>query len=224
MQKILIVEDDIIICGGVKIFLEGKGYQADCAYSLAEAREALAQPYHLVILDINLPDGSGIDLCREIRAKGNLPVIFLTAKDTEQDMIQGFQTGCDDYIAKPFSVELLFQRVTAVLRRSSQNNTAEVFSYHNLSVDFDKMQVFCKQEPVKLSATEYKLLELLIRNKGQVLTRESILAKIWDCDEDYVDENTLNVHIRRLRKKIEEDTKNPQYIITVFGIGYTFGE
>lgn len=224
MQKILIVEDDIIICGGVKIFLEGKGYQADCAYSLAEAREALAQPYHLVILDINLPDGSGIGLCREIRAKGNLPVIFLTAKDTEQDMIQGFQTGCDDYIAKPFSVELLFQRVTAVLRRSSQNNTAEVFSYHNLSVDFDKMQVFCKQEPVKLSATEYKLLELLIRNKGQVLTRESILAKIWDCDEDYVDENTLNVHIRRLRKKIEEDTKNPQYIITVFGIGYTFGE
>lgn len=224
MQKILIVEDDIIICGGVKIFLEGKGYQADCAYSLAEAREALAQPYHLVILDINLPDGSGIDLCREIRAKGNLPVIFLTAKDTEQDMIQGFQTGCDDYIAKPFSVELLFQRVTAVLRRSSQNNTADVFSYHNLSVDFDKMQVFCKQEPVKLSATEYKLLELLIRNKGQVLTRESILAKIWDCDEDYVDENTLNVHIRRLRKKIEEDTKNPQYIITVFGIGYTFGE
>ena len=224
MQKILIVEDDIIICGGVKVFLEGKGYQADCAYSLAEAKEALAQPYHLVILDINLPDGSGMDLCREIRAKGNLPVIFLTAKDTEQDMIQGFQTGCDDYIAKPFSVELLLQRIMAVLRRSSQSNTKEIFSYHNLSVDFGRMQVFCKQEPVKLSATEYKLLELLIRNKGQILTRESILAKIWDCDGDFIDENTLNVHIRRLRKKIEEDAKNPQYIITVFGIGYTFGE
>lgn len=224
MQKILIVEDDIIICGGVKVFLEGKGYEADCAYSLTEARMALMRHYHLVILDINLPDGSGMDLCREIRAKGNLPVIFLTAKDTEQDMIQGFQTGCDDYIAKPFSVELLFQRVTAVLRRSSQNSTEEIFSYRNLSVDFGKMQVFCKQEPVKLSATEYKLLELLIRNKGQVLTRDSILSKIWDCDGDYVDENTLNVHIRRLRKKIEEDARNPQYIITVFGIGYTFGE
>ena len=224
MQKILIVEDDIIICGGVKVFLEQKGYQADCAYSLAEAKEALTQPYHLVILDINLPDGSGMDLCREIRSKGNLPVIFLTANDTEQDMIQGFQTGCDDYIAKPFSVELLLQKVMAVLRRSSQGNTEEIFSYHNLSVDFGRMQVFCKQEPVKLSATEYKLLELLIKNKGQVLARESILAKIWDCDGDYVDENTLNVHIRRLRKKIEEDAKNPQYIITVFGIGYTFGE
>lgn len=224
MQKILIVEDDIIICGGVKVFLEGKGYQADCAYSLTEAKEALVQPYHLVILDINLPDGSGLDLCREIQERGNFPVIFLTANDTEQDMIQGFQTGCDDYIAKPFSVELLHQRIMAVLRRSRQDNAEEIFSYRNLSVDFGKMQVFCSQEPVKVSATEYRLLELLIRNKGQVLTRESILAKIWDCDGDFVDENTLNVHIRRLRKKIEEDAKNPQYIITVFGIGYTFGE
>jgi len=223
MQKILIVEDDIIMCGGVKAFLEEKGYKADCAYTFSGAKDALVQPYQLVILDINLPDGSGMDLCREIRDRGGTPVIFLTANDTEQDMIQGFQAGCDDYIAKPFSVELLLRRVMAVLRRSSQNNANEIFYYRNLSVDFGRMQVFCSQEPVKLSATEYKLLELLIRNKGQVLTRESILAKIWDCDGDYVDENTLNVHIRRLRKKIEEDAANPQYIITVFGIGYTFG-
>lgn len=224
MQKLLIVEDDVIICGGVKVFLESKGYTADCAHTLEEAEKALQHPYSLVILDINLPDGNGMELCRKIRSSGDIPVIFLTANDTEKDMIEGFQAGCDDYIAKPFSVELLNQRIMAVLRRSGQNHAGDLFHYRALSVDFGKMQVFCNQMPVKLSVTEYKLLELLIKNKGQVLTRESILGKIWDCDGNYVDENTLNVHIRRLRQKIEEDTKNPQYVITVFGIGYTFGE
>lgn len=224
MQRLLIVEDDIIICGGIKVFLEGKGYAVDCAYTFSEAEEALQHSYSLVILDINLPDGSGMELCRKIRSAGNIPVIFLTANDTEKDMIEGFQAGCDDYIAKPFSVELLNQRIMAVLRRSAQDSSGGLFHYKELSVDFGKMQVSCSQVPVKLSVTEYRLLELLIKNKGQVLTRESILGRIWDCDGNYVDENTLNVHIRRLRQKIEPDTKNPQYIITVFGIGYTFGE
>lgn len=224
MQKLLIVEDDIIICGGVKTFLEGKGYQVDCAGTFAEAEEAIKKPYHLVILDSNLPDGNGVALCRKIRSRGNTPVIFLTAKDTEQDMMEGFLAGCDDYVAKPFSVELLNQRIMAVLRRADAEPQNNVFCYKELSVDFGKMQVFCDTEPVKLSATEYKLLELLILNKGQVLTRKSILEKIWDCDENFVDENTLNVHIRRLRQKIEKDAGHPQYILTVFGIGYTFGE
>ena len=202
MQRLLIVEDDIIICGGIKVFLEGKGYAVDCAYTFSEAEEALQHSYSLVILDINLP----------------------TANETEKDMIEGFQAGCDDYIAKPFSVELLNQRIMAVLRRSAQDSSGDLFHYKDLSVDFGKMQVSRSQVPVKLSVTEYRLLELLIKNKGQVLTRESILGRIWDCDGNYVDENTLNVHIRRLRQKIEPDTKNPQYIITVFGIGYTFGE
>ncbi len=224
MQKILIVEDDVIISGGVKVYLESKGYEADLAYTLAEAKTALQQVYSLVILDCNLPDGNGIDLCRQIRRAGNMPVIFLTARDTEEDMMEGFRAGCDDYIAKPFSVELLNQRIMAVLRRSTQELSADLFRYRELSVDFGKMRVCCHEKQVKLSVTEYKLLELLIRNKGQVLTRETILERIWDCYENYIDENTLNVHIRRLRKKIEPDPQNPQYIITVFGIGYTFGE
>lgn len=224
MQKLLIVEDDVIICGGVKTFLEGKGYQVDCAGTFAEAEEAIKKPYHLVILDCNLPDGNGVALCRKIRSRGNTPVIFLTAKDTEQDMMEGFLAGCDDYVAKPFSVELLNQRIMAVLRRADAEPQSDMFYYKGLSVDFGKMQVFCDTAPVKLSATEYKLLELLILNKGQVLTRKSILEKIWDCDENFVDENTLNVHIRRLRQKIEKDAGHPQYILTVFGIGYTFGE
>lgn len=213
----------MIICGGVKVFLEGKGYRADCAYNITEADEALKKAYSLVILDCNLPDGDGIELCRQIRRQGNTPVIFLTARDMEKDMIEGFQAGCDDYIAKPFSVELLNQRIMAVLRRSTQSDS-EQFEYEGLEIDFGKMQVSVNQQPVRLSGTEYKLLELLVRNRGQVMTRESILEKIWDCDENYVDENTLNVHIRRLRQKIEKNPKTPQYVHTVFGIGYTFGE
>lgn len=139
-------------------------------------------------------------------------------------MIEGFKYGCDDYISKPFSVEILNQRIKAVLRRSQGSKQNDIFCYKNLSVDFYRMQAALNNRPIKLSVTEFKLLELLIKNKGQVLTRNSIIEKIWDCNENFVDENTLNVHIRRLRRKIESDPKNPEYIITVFGIGYTFGE
>lgn len=224
MQKLLIVEDDIIICGGLKTFLEAKGYEVHCAYNFTEAKKALEKPYQLVILDSNLPDGDGVELCQELRKERNTPVIFLTANDTEEDMIAGFQAGCDDYIAKPFSVELLHQRLMAVLRRSMTEADSELFQYQDLSVDFNKRQVFLDNVPVKLSATEYNLLELLIKNRKQVLTRTFILEAIWDCDENYVDENTLNVHILRLRQKIEKDSKNPCYIVTVFGVGYTFGD
>jgi DNA-binding response OmpR family regulator len=224
MYKILVVDDDVIICGGIKVYLEKQGYSADCAYSAAETRTALSNQYDLVILDINLPDGNGLDLCSEIRINKNIPVIFLTANDTDDNIIDGFKHGGDDYISKPFSVEVLNQRIKAVLRRSNLSIKKQFFSYMDLSVDFGKMQVSLNGIPVKLSATEYKLLELLIRNKGQVLTRGVILERIWDSDGNYIDENTLNVHIRRLRQKIETDPKKPQYIITVFGIGYMFGE
>jgi len=224
LERILIVEDDIIMGGGVKLFLENKGYETVLSSNLSDARNALESSFSLILLDINLPDGSGLDFCREIRKNYSTPVIFLTANDTEANMIEGFKTGCDDYISKPFSVEILYQRIAAVLRRSQSGQPKERFVYKNLAVDFARMQAMISERPVKLSATEYKLLELLIKNKGQVLTRRQILEKIWDCDGNYIDENTLNVHIRRLRQKIENDPKNPQFIITVFGIGYTFGE
>ncbi len=224
MQRILIVEDDVIICGGVKIFLENKGYKADCAYSLAEAEEALSSSYSLVILDINLPDGNGLDLCSRIYKECRVPVIFLSADDTDEDMVKGFKAGCDDYIAKPFSTDLLNQRIMAVLRRTGQGIKSDLFQYKDMSIDFGKMQVYINNEPVKLSVTEYRLLELLVKNMGQVLTRETIIEKIWGCDESFIDGNTLNVHIRRLRQKLEPDDKNPQYIRTVFGIGYTYGD
>ena len=176
-----------------------------------------------MLLDINLPDGNGIDFCKEIREEVNFPIVFFTANDTDEDMVKGFQCGCDDYIAKPFSVEVLKHKVNAILRRkdiSSKN----IFQYKELKIDFDRMSVFIDDKEINLTATEYKLLELLAKNKGRVVTKEMLLEKLWDNNGNFVDENTLSVNIRRLRKKIEVDTKNPQYIITVFGIGYTFGE
>lgn len=224
MNHILIVEDDEALGNGVKLFFEQKGFFCELVDTYAKARLALNGQWGLVILDWNLPGGTGMELLKSIRRESTLPVIFLTAKDTNEDMVEGFEAGCDDYIAKPFDINILYQRVLAVLRRSQGEGEKEWFRYGELTVDFFRMQVMLEQNPVKLSATEYKLLELLVRNKGQVLTRGQILEKIWDIDDNFVDENTLNVHIRRLRAKIEPDPRKPKYIITVFGIGYTFGE
>lgn len=223
MQSILVIEDDMILNRGIRGFLEQRGYRCGSAYTVETARAALAEHYDLLILDVNLPDGSGLALCEELRRTSSIPVIFLTANDTEQDMIEGFERGGDDYIAKPFSVGVLEQRVKAILRRSGEAFQAETFSYGDLVIDFDKRKVTLGGETVKLSSTEFKLLELLARNRGQVLTRDTILDRIWDCEENYIDDSTLSVHIRRLRQKLERDAKNPEYIITVFGIGYTFG-
>jgi len=225
MSTILIVEDDETLGNGIKRFLERKGYAVLLKTCYKDALPALSEKWNLAILDQNLSDGSGSDLCRIIREKSTRPVIFLTANDTKADMIKGFENGCDDYIAKPFDNDVLLGRIGAVLRRSgSDSNENNVFKYGEIEIDFDRMQVFLGGEPVKLSATEYKILELLIKNRGQVVTRDILLDRIWDRDENFVDDNTVSVHIRRLRKKIERDDRDPKYIITVFGIGYTFGE
>jgi len=225
MSKILLVEDDETLGNGIKRFLERKGFEVILKNCCEEALPTLEERWNLAILDQNLPDGSGIDICRKIREKGSRPVIFLTANDTKSDMVRGFELGCDDYISKPFDNDVLLGRINAVLRRTgSDEDVGNLFKYNDLEMDFDKMLVTLSGEPVKLSATEYKILELLVKNRGQVITRDILLDRIWDQDENYVDDNTVSVHIRRLRKKIEKDDKDPKYIITVFGIGYTFGE
>lgn len=224
VYSIILIEDDRILNRGVRLFLEKQGLLVTSFYSLEEAGKQDFRKYHLMILDINLPDGDGLQLCREITKEYDLPVIFLTANDTEEEMIEGFECGCDDYIAKPFSLALLGKRVQVALRRSlSPAEKEETFCYEELSVDFKKRTVELSGRLVKLSPIEFKLLQVLIQNRGQVLTRNTLLEKIWDCDGNFVDENTLSVHIRRLRGKLEVDSKNPRYIITVFGIGYTFG-
>ncbi|WP_291651493.1 response regulator transcription factor [Clostridium sp.] len=224
MAKILIVEDDKILNKGVTFALKKEGYEVVSAYSKDEGKEAISKyKIDFILLDINLPDGNGLDFCRGVRGKVNIPIVFFTANDTEEDMVKGFETGCDDYISKPFSVEILKHKINAILKRNKVVNK-NIFEYDGLKIDFERMTVGVLEKDINLTATEYKILELLAINKGKVLTKEILLEKVWDSNGNFVDENTLSVNIRRLRKKIEIDPKNPKYIITVFGIGYTLGE
>ncbi|WP_313560794.1 response regulator transcription factor [Ruminiclostridium cellobioparum] len=223
MDKILIVEDDILLNRGIKLALEKNNYSVACSYTYSEGYSYFtAESFNLILLDINLPDKSGLELCKQIRKTSQVPIIFITANDTEQDVVRGFLSGCDDYMAKPFSLEVLYRRIQAVLRRMGRTEN-NVFSSGEILIDYDKMQVKRADETVKLTATEYRLLTLLTKNSGQVLTRRSILEKLWDVDEAFVDENALSVNMRRLRQKLEKDPKKPYYIKTVFGIGYTWG-
>jgi DNA-binding response OmpR family regulator len=224
MTTILIVEDDKLLNRGVKFALEKENCFVIDTYDYEEGEEAFSKhKIDLVLLDINLPDKSGMRLCEEIRKNSQVPVIFITAKDTEKDIIEGFKLGCDDYISKPFSIEVLKQRITAVLRRTASTYN-ELFTYEDITIDFNRVQVKKSGNTIKLTATEYKLIELLVKNSGQVLTREALLERLWDADGNFVDENALSVNIRRLRQKLEDDAKNPKYIITVFKIGYTWGK
>lgn len=223
MVRILIIEDDKALNRGVSFALKNEGYETLSAYNKEEGKQIiLNNRIDFLLLDINLPDGNGLDLCKEIREHVNFPIVFFTANDTEEDMVKGFEAGCDDYISKPFSVELLKYKVNAILKRKSNNQN--IFEYKDLKIDFDKMLVWINDNSINLTATEYKLLEIFVKNKGKVVTKEILLEKLWDNNGNFVDENTLSVNVGRLRRKIEEDPKNPQYIETVFGIGYIFGE
>ena len=225
MSKILIVEDDRNLNNGVAFALKKEGYEVISAYSKLEGKsEMVNSKIDFLILDINLPDGNGLDFCKEIREKIDFPIVFFTANDTEEDTVKGFEVGADDYLAKPFSIEVLKYKINAILKRSKNPVNKNTFEYNNLIIDFDRILVTIEGEEVNLTATEYKLLEILAKNKGKVITKDMILDKVWDSYGNFVDENTLSVNIRRLRKKIEKDSKKPEYIITVFGIGYTFGE
>ena len=164
--------------------------------------------------------GNGMEFCKKIRETAEIPVLFLTANDTEQDMLEGFGVGCDDYIPKPFSIEALRKKVQAVLKRTI-NDTARK-RYKNLEVDTDKCLVLLNGEKVNLTSTEYQLLCCLIENKGRIVTKAMLLEQLWDIDGNFVDENTIRVNIKRLRQKLNDDKQ--EYIVTVFGMGYTFGE
>ncbi len=164
--------------------------------------------------------GSGMEFCKKIRETAEIPVLFLTANDTEQDMLEGFGVGCDDYIPKPFSIEALRKKAQAVLKRTI-NDTARI-RYKNLEVDTDKCIVLIKEQQVHLTATEYKLLCCLIENKGRIVTKAMLLEQLWDIDGNFIDENTIRVNIKRLRQKLKDEKQ--EYIVTVFGMGYTFGE
>jgi DNA-binding response OmpR family regulator len=224
MATILIVEDDKILNNGLAFSMKQSGYDVISAFNGREGSKALLEnKIDLIILDINLPDKSGLELCADIRKNSDKPILFITANDTEQDIIKGFQAGCDDYISKPFSIEVLKQRIIAVLRRSEVKEE-NVYKSGAIKINFDKMEVCKDDKIIKLTPKEYKLLELLFKNSGKVLKRDTILEKLWDINGEFVDANSLSVTVKRLRQKIEDDIKNPQYVITVFGIGYMWSD
>ena len=221
MMKILIVEDDLSLINGLSFAIKKQGYELDIVRTSAEADKIWGnRKYDLVILDVSLPDGSGFDICRKIREVSKVPIIFLTAADEETDIIMGLDIGGDDYITKPFKLSVLMSRINAILRRSNGfKNDAELNS-NGITVKLLKGEVYKNGERVDLTAGEYKLLCMFMENPDIVLSSEQILGRLWDCDEKYVDNNTLTVYIRRLRTKIEDDPSEPKMIVTVRGMGY----
>lgn len=220
-KKILIVEDDIALNNGIVLSFRTDNYEISQAFSFKEGEKSIgSSSFDLILLDINLPDGSGLELCREIRNTSDVPIIFLTANDMEIDEVTGLELGGDDYITKPFSLAVLRARVSALLRRSERQSKRLCFTIDGFIFDFENM-VFTKNgEELILSKTEQKLLYALLQNRGYTLTRDILLDKVWSEDMEFVYENALSVSIRRLRSKIEDNPSQPKYIQTVYGIGY----
>ncbi len=222
MADIFLLEDDKILNKGISIALQKDGHIITQVYNFIDAlNDYKSKKYDLYLLDINLPDGNGLEFCKRVRETSDTPIIFLTANDTEEDMLAGFSAGCDDYIAKPFSIEVLRKKVQAVLKRTNKDDNKK-FRYKDLELDTDKCLVTMRNDEIHLTSTEYKLLEYLIVNKGKIVTKAMLLENIWDIDGAFVDDNTVRVNIKRLRQKLGDH--NQKYIVTVFGMGYTFGE
>ena len=222
MNHILIVEDDQTLSEGIALALKSSDFaihQASCVHMAKTAMDTVE--IQLILLDINLPDGSGLEFLKELRKSSHKPVILLTANDTEADIVTGLESGADDYITKPFSLAVLRARVNTQLRRM-QSSSPERLSIGPFQFDFEKM-VFTKGGiPIELSKTEQKLLRLLAINRGQTLSRPELVDRIWNDGAEYVDENALSVTVKRLRDKLEDNPSAPQYIKTVYGIGYTW--
>lgn len=221
MMKILIVEDDLSLINGLSFAIKKQGYELDIVRTSAEADKIWGnRKYDLVILDVSLPDGSGFDICRKIREVSKVPIIFLTAADEETDIIMGLDIGGDDYITKPFKLSVLMSRINAILRRSNGFKNDTELNSNGIMVKLLKGEVYKNGERIDLTAGEYRLLCMFMENPDIVLSSEQILGRLWDCDEKFVDNNTLTVYIRRLRTKIEDEPSEPKMIVTVRGMGY----
>ena len=219
--KILIVDDEKMMTELLSDHLQDNGYDTFTANSSAEAVSFLQKEPDLIILDINMPGMNGLELCKNIRNHVACPILFVTARITEQDKINGLQYGGDDYITKPFKLGVLVSRVNALLRRAKDFSSADTqLESNGMKVLLLQGQAFKNGKLLDLTAAEYKLLCLFMRNPNMVLTKEQILDKLWDCDGNYIDSSTLTVYMRRLRIKVEDNPSEPQMLLTVRGMGY----
>lgn len=218
MYNIFVIEDDRELNEGICYALEKEGYSTIKAYSLKEARDLyLKEKADLVLLDVNLPDGEGFYFCRWIKGQCDIPVLFLTARDLEEDALMGYELGAEDYITKPFSMKILKQKIKVVLKRAKQGGQ-ELFDDGFLKIDFAAAKVWVSEDECMVTPTEYRLLKQFVQNKGQLLTYTILLERIWDTGANFVDKHALAVNINRLRKKIED--QEHQYISNIYGMGY----
>lgn len=220
MKRILVIEDDEMLNAGLCYNLQMEGFEAAPAFGAKTAKKLWKEKsFDLILLDGNLPDGDGFAVSREIRKESKVPIVFLTARDMDEDMIEGFENGADDYITKPFNIKIVIQRIKAILRRCEGDDTVEKVSQcGNLAVDFESHTVKKHGKLLTLTPTEFKLLHRFCLNPGQVLTRQILLEKLWDQDGNFVDEHTLTINISRLRAKIADEEY--AYIKTIYGGGY----
>ena len=222
MSKLLLLEDDLSLINGLSFAFQKAGHELEVARTLREA-ESLWQEgkYDLLILDVSLPDGSGFAFCEKVRQSSRVPILFLTASDTETSIIMGLDIGGDDYITKPFKLAILMSRINALLRRSQhfQQSPGELCS-NGITLQLLEGRACKNGVPMELTAAEYKLLRFFMENPDVILSSEQIMGKLWDYDGNFVDGNTLAVYIRRLRTKIEDDPAKPARIVTVRRMGY----
>lgn len=219
MVKILLVEDDDTISFGIRVSLEKKGYEITACTCLADAKKLFSDAFALVLLDLNLPDGTGYELCTWVKARCDTPIIFLTVRDEVSDITRGLDMGADDYVTKPFHIAVLESRIAAVLRRVPEEPDGSA-ACGNIRLNKEKMQVLLEGREITLTALEYRMLLILMENKGRTLPRSLILEKLWDSEGNFVNDNTLTVTVKRLREKLD----HTRCITTVRGIGYRMEE
>lgn len=222
MNRILLVEDDLSLIEGLEFSLRKNNFETVIARTVQDALAQLGElKFDLLLLDLTLPDGSGFEICKKVRRTSNVPIIFLTASDEEVNIVMGLDMGGDDYITKPFKLNELMSRINALLRRAGLSTpSSSQLKSNGLVVKPEENRVWKNGHPVELTVAEYRLLCLFMQNPGTILKRSVLLDRLWDGNRNFVDDNTLSVYVRRLRSKIENDSENPSYLLTVRGVGY----
>ena len=221
MYNILVIEDDEMLNAGICFNIQNNNWQTISSYNIKDAKNIIKESkVDLILLDVNLPDGNGFEFSKIIKEKFNIPFVFLTAHNLDDEVLKGLELGADDYITKPFNIKILLKKIELILNRNSSEISE--FSIKDLVINFEARTVKKAGRIIYLTPTEFDLLQVFVKNKSMVLTRQILLEKLWDCKENFVDEHTLTLNISRLRSKL--DKENDKYIKTIYGIGYKLVE
>lgn len=226
MSTIIVVEDNEALARGIVYALQKEGWKAELATSVKEFDHIYKENLDasLILLDVMLPDGNGFDICEKVRKQSDVPIVFLTASNEEISIVMGLDMGADDYITKPFRTKELISRIKAILRRTRNSIDSNILLSNDIILNLSTAKTYRNNCEIILSPTEFRLLAIFMQNPLNILDRTTILSKLWDIDGQFVDDNTLSVYVSRLREKIEKDVANPEYILTIRGLGYMWNQ